>query len=159
MQGWDLKGTRKVTRYNEDQRQYLYNKFQIGQEGGHKADSEIQKVSRNMRYARRDNGERGRFDGEEFLTAQQIQSYFSRTAAKLRNAVTAQSGHDSIDDNDIQAAQEQETYSSARLAVLRQCDLLHPIVYDTLSTCSLYSSNQLSKLRVTQLRLTCGYYN
>ena len=108
-----------------------------------------------MRYARRDNGER-RFDVEEFLTAQ---SYFSRTAAKLRHAVTAQSGHDSIDDNDSQVAQEQEAYSSARLAVLRQCNLLHPIVYDTLSTCSLYSSNQLSKLRVAQLRLTCGYYN
>ena len=68
MQGWAVQGTRKVTRFNEDQRQYLDNKFQIGQEGGHKADSEIQ-VSRNMCYARRDNGERGRFDGEEFLTA------------------------------------------------------------------------------------------
>ena len=72
-----------------------------------------------MRYARRDSGERGRFDVEEFLTAQQVQSYFSRTAAKLRHAVTAKSGHDSIDDNDSQGAQEQETYSSARLAVLR----------------------------------------
>ena len=80
MQGWAVKGTRKVTRFNEDQRQYLDNKFQIGQEGGHKADSEIQKVSRNMRYGRRDNGERWRFDVEEFLTAQQIQSYVSSTA-------------------------------------------------------------------------------
>jgi len=52
-----------------------------------------------MRYARRDNGER-RFNVEEFLTAQQIQSYFSSTAAKLKHAVTAQSGHDSIDDNE-----------------------------------------------------------
>ena len=74
MQGWaQLKGTRKATRFNEDQRQYLDSKFQIGQESGHKADSA--KVSRNMRYARRDNGERGRFDVEEFLTAQRIQSY------------------------------------------------------------------------------------
>ena len=84
---------------------------------------------------------------------------FSRTAAKLRHAVTVQSGHDSIDYNDSQAAQEQETYSSARLAVLRQCDLLHPIVYDMLNICSLYSSNKLSKLSVAQLRLTCSYYN
>ena len=84
---------------------YLDNRFQIGQESGHiKADRE--KVSRDMRYARRDNGER-RFNVEEFLTAQQIQSYFSHTAAKLKHAVTAQSGHDSIDDNDSQAAQEQ----------------------------------------------------
>jgi len=109
-----------------------------------------------MRYARRDNGER-HFNVEEFLTAQQIQSYFSRTAAKLKHAVTAQSGHDSIDDNDSQAAQEQEAYSSARLAVLHQCELLHPIVYDTLNICSLYSSSKLTKLSVAQLRLICSY--
>jgi len=83
---------------------YLDNKFQDGQESGHKADPE--KVSRDMRYARRDSGER-RFNVEEFLTAQQIQSYFSRTVAKLKHAVTAQSRHDSIDDKDSQAAQEQ----------------------------------------------------
>jgi len=79
-----------------------------------------------MRYGRRDNGE-WHFNEEEVLTAQQIQSYFSRTAAKLKHAVTTQSGHDSIDDNDSQAAQEQEAYSSARLAVLHQCELLHPL--------------------------------
>ena len=77
----------------------------------------------------------------------------------MRHAVTPKSGHDSIDDNDSQVAQEHETYSSARLAVLHQCKLLHPIVYDTLRACCLCSSNQLSKLRVAQLRLTCGYYN
>ena len=156
VQGWALKGTKKATRFNENQRQYLDNKFQIGQESGHKVDPE--KVSRDMRYARKDNGER-RFDVEEFLTAQQIQSYFSRTAAKLKHAVAAQSGHDSIDDNDSQAAQEQEAYSCARFSVLRQCELLHPIVYDTLNICSLYSSNKLSKLSVAQLRLICSFYN
>ena len=82
VQGWaQLKGTRKATRFNEDQRQYLDSKFQIGQESGHKADSA--KVSRNMRYARRDNSERGHFDMEKFLTAQQIQSYTFR--ALLQN--------------------------------------------------------------------------
>ena len=70
------------------------------------------KVSRDMRYARRANGER-RFNVEEFLPAQQIESYFSRTAAKLKHAVTAQSGHDSIDDNDRQAAQEQSFTSAS----------------------------------------------
>jgi len=96
---------------------YLDNKFQNGQESGHQADPE--KVSRDTRYARRDNGEQ-RFDMEEFSTAEQIQSYFSRTAAKLKHAVTTQSGHDSIGDNDSQADQEQAAYSSARLAVLHQ---------------------------------------
>jgi len=41
-----------------------------------------EKVSRDMRYARGDNGER-RFNVEEFLTAQQIQSYFSRNCCKI----------------------------------------------------------------------------
>ena len=103
-------------------------------------------MPRDIRYARRENGERC-FPVEKFLTAQQIQSYFSRTAAKLKHAVTIQSGHDSIDDNDSLAAQEQEAYSSARLAVLHQCELLHPTVCDTLNVCSLYSSNKLTKLR------------
>ena len=156
VQGWALKGAKKSTRFNQNQRQYLDNKFQIGQQSGLKADA--QKVSRNMRYARGDNGERC-FHVEELLTAQQIHSYFSRTAAKLKHAVTTQSGHDSIDNNDCQAAQEQEAYSSARLAVLRQRELLHPIVYDTLNICSLYSSNKLTKLSVAQLRLICSYYN
>jgi len=111
-----------------------------------------------MRYARRENSER-HSNVEEFLTAQQIQSYFLRTAAKLKHAATAQSGHDSIDDNDGQAAQEQAAYSSVRLAVLHQCELLRPIVYDTLNICSLYSSNKLTKLSVAQLRLICSYYN
>lgn len=157
VQGWALKGTKKATRFNENQRQYLNNKFQIGQESGHKADPE--KVSRDMRYARRDNGER-RFEVDEFLTAQQIQSYFSRTAAKLKHGITSQSEHDSsTDDNDIQAAQEEEAYSSARSAILHQCELLHPIVYDTLNICSLYRSNKLTKLSVAQLRLICSYYS
>jgi len=111
-----------------------------------------------MCYARRDNGER-RFNEEKFLTAQQIQSYFLRAAAKLKHAVTAQSGQYSIDDSDSQAAQEQAAYSSVRLAVLHQCELLHPIVYDTLNICSLYSTNKLTKLSVAQLRLICSYYN
>ena len=49
MQGWALKGTKKATRFNENQRQYLNNKFQIGQESGHKANPD--KVSRDMRCA------------------------------------------------------------------------------------------------------------
>ena len=80
----------------------------------------------------------------------------SRTAAKLNHAVTAQSGHDSIDDNDSQAAQDQAAYSSVRLAVPHQCELLHPTVYDTLNICPWYSSNKLTKLSVAQLRLICS---
>jgi len=153
LQGWALKGTKKATRFNENQRQFLDNRFQIGQESGHKADSE--KVSRDMRYATRDNGER-RFNVEEFLTAQQIQSYFSRTAAKLKQAVIAQAGHDSIDDNDSQ--QGGPRTGSFLVCPLTSCPSpMGAVVYGTLNIRSLYSSNKLTKLSVAQLRLICSY--
>ncbi|KAL9977231.1 hypothetical protein ACROYT_G014612 [Oculina patagonica] len=109
-----------------------------------------------MRYARKENGQR-LFQVDEFLTAQQIQGYFSRTAAKLKHA-TSQSAH-VTDDNDLLAAQEEEAFSSARASILDQCQLVHPIVYDTLNICSLYTSNKLTKLSVAQLRSICDFYN
>ncbi|KAL9977161.1 hypothetical protein ACROYT_G014539 [Oculina patagonica] len=133
-QGWALKVSKKASRFNDNQRQYLDAKFQIGQETGHKSDPE--KVSRDMQYARKENGQR-LFQVDEFLTAQQIQGYFSRTAAKLKYA-TSQSAH-VTDDNDLLAAQEEEAFSSARAFILDQCQLLHPIVYNTLNICSLYT--------------------
>ena len=78
VQGWALRGAKKTVRFNENQRQYLDDKFEIGQESGHKADPEM--VSRDMRYARTEKGQR-RFTVDEFLSAQQIQGYFSRAAA------------------------------------------------------------------------------
>ena len=158
MQGWALKGMKKATRFSESQRQYLDAKFQIGQESGHKADPE--EVSREMRYARKENGGR-LFKVEEFLTPQQIQGYFSRAAAKLKNATVTQSAPEVLADasNDFQAAEEEEAYSSARTSVLDQCQLTHPIVYDTLNVCSLYHANKLSKLTVAQLWAICSYYN
>ena len=49
MQGWALRGAKKTVHFNESQRQYLDNKFEIGQECGHKADPEI------TRHAIREN--------------------------------------------------------------------------------------------------------
>lgn len=156
VQGWALKGTKKATRFNENQRQYLDDKFQIGQESGHKADPE--RVSRDMRYARGDNGQR-RFKVHEFLTAQQIQGYFSRTAAKLRHATAPQQSEGDTDDRDFQAAHEEEAYSSVRASIIEECQLVHPIVYDTHNICHLYATNRLSKLSVAQLRLICSHFN
>ena len=56
---------------------YLDQKFNIGQETGHKLDGVT--FSQDMRYAKDDNGDR-LFDASEVLTAQQISSYFSRMA-------------------------------------------------------------------------------
>ena len=61
---------------------YLERKFKVGQETGLKLDPVD--VARDMRYARNQQGAK-LFTVDEFLTVQQIQSYFSRTASKLRH--------------------------------------------------------------------------
>ena len=112
-----------------------------------------------MRYGRRENAEI-LFKMEEFLTAQQIQGYFLRAAAKLKHATLYQSAPETLTDasNDIQAVEE-EAYSSAHTSLLNQCQLTHPIVCNTLNVCSLYPANKLSKLTVVQLQAICSYYN
>ena len=87
VQGWALRGAKKTVRFNENQRQCL----EIGQESRHKAYPEM--VSRDMRYARTEKGQR-RFTVDEFLSAQQIQGHFFRAAAKLRHATASQSGRE-----------------------------------------------------------------
>ena len=80
--GWALKQTKKSRRLSETREKYLNEKFSIGQQTGHKVDP--LSVARDMRYARIAEGKR-LFTRDEFLSAQQIQSYFSRQAGKLRH--------------------------------------------------------------------------
>ena len=54
---------------------------------------------------------------DEFLTARQIQSFFSRTAARLRHAVAPEDDDKEMDDNS-RAAEEEEAFSDARNTIL-----------------------------------------
>ena len=69
VQGWALRGAKKTLRFNENQRQYLDDKFEIGQESGHKADPEM--VSRDMRYTRTEKGQR-RFTVDELVIGKRL---------------------------------------------------------------------------------------
>ena len=69
----------RSTRFSTKQKEYLIAKFQIGEQTGQKVDPTS--VSRVMRTAKDSNGER-LFDSTEFLTSQQIASFFSRLASK-----------------------------------------------------------------------------
>ena len=81
---WASKTTKKSARFSEAQRKYLEEKFNIGQQTGHKQSPE--QVARDMRFAKKADGSR-LFTSGEFLTTQQVQSFFSRLASKLRHAV------------------------------------------------------------------------
>ena len=95
---------------------------------------------------------------DEFLTAGQIQSFFSRTAARLRHAVAPEDDDEEMDDNS-RAAEEEEAFSDARNTILLQSAPVHPIVYDTWNLCAISSSNKLSKLTVAQLWEICSHLN
>ena len=78
--GWALRSSEiRRKRFTASQKEYLTTKFTIGETTGCKADPVV--VARDMMNARGSDGER-LFSSDEFLTSQQITSFFSRLAAK-----------------------------------------------------------------------------
>ncbi len=78
--GWALKsgqGTR--SRFTEKQKNYLIEKFEIGESSGMKLNATT--VAKSMLTAKDSNGMK-LFTKDEFLTSQQISGFFSRLSAK-----------------------------------------------------------------------------
>ena len=120
-EGWALKETKKAYRFNKKrQRSYLEAKFSIGQAAGRKLDAEI--VAKEMRHALGSDGKR-LFKSSEFLTVQQITSYFSRLSAKVHQQVVTT-------EEDICAAAEEANFHRAREDILLAMNLEHPILFD-----------------------------
>ena len=136
-QGWALKTIKKAKRFTEKQKCYLDEKFSIGQETGHKLDAAS--VARD------------RFAVDDFLTPQQVQSYFSRAAAKLKNT------HEETPEEDITAAEDEAAYSLTRQTILDQCLLSHPVTFESFNLCNVNASNGFKKLSIAMLRKMCEY--
>ena len=83
LEGWALWASKKSKHFNENQKNYLDEKFKLGQETGYKEDPS--QVASDMRRAKNENGER-RFAVGEFLSPQRIKSYFSRSVTKIKQA-------------------------------------------------------------------------
>ena len=144
-EGWALKNPRKSTRFNDAQKKYLEEKFQLGQQTGHKKSPE--QVSRDMRFAKKADGSR-LFSRDEFLTAQQIQSFFSRMASKLRNAVVTS-------DSDLRAIEEEQNFCESRRVILDEVQLQYPIVYDNLNLCDMYKKGRIKTLSIAEYFGVC----
>lgn len=149
-QGWALKTSKAGKRFNENQKRYLDEKFSLGQDTGIKADPE--QVARDMRRARTEDGKR-RFKYEEFMSPQQIKSYFSRSFAKKKAG-----DPDSMENTDEKAVKDQSQYSSARDHILQECQITHPVIYDNLNLCQMHSKDKLKKLSVALLRHICMFF-
>ena len=95
--------------------------------------------------AKNENEER-RFAAGEFLSPQQIKSYFSRSAAKIKQA-------ESVAEIDVPAIDEEMAYSSAHDKIIS-----HPILYDTYHLCQLYATNKLTRFIISFLQDICTYF-
>ena len=143
---WALKESRKAYRLNEKQRSYLEAKFNLGQSMGRKVDPDF--VVKEMRRALDSDGKR-LFRPSEFLTLQQITSFFARLAVKLRHQVVAT-------EDDICAVEEEEAnFQTAIEAILSEIEVEHPIVFYQYNLCALVVNNSLKNLKMGLLETLC----
>ena len=94
-------------------------------------------------------------DFARFFCAFALKSYFSRAAAKLRQSESC----DDADECDVQAVEEEDAYSFVRTHIIQECQLVHPIMYDTYNLCEMCEQRKLTKLSVSMLRLICCYFD
>ncbi|XP_078372779.1 uncharacterized protein LOC144656433 [Oculina patagonica] len=147
-EGWALRAPKKSYRFNTKQKEYLEAKFNVGQVTGRKVNPDV--VAKDMRRARDEGGEK-LFSSSEFLTVQQVTSFFSRLAAKRRQQLATE--------EDVCAATEEENFCTARESVLSSLDLQHPITYDQFNICALVRESKLNKLKVAMLQVICEALN
>ncbi|KAL9965735.1 hypothetical protein ACROYT_G029577 [Oculina patagonica] len=147
-EGWALRAPKKSDRFNTKQKEYLEAKFNVGQVTGRKVNPDV--VAKDMRRARDEGGEK-LFSSSEFLTVQQVTSFFSRLAAKRRQQLATE--------EDVCAATEEENFCTARESVLSSLDLQHPITYDQFNICALVRESKLNKLKVAMLQVICEALN
>ena len=119
--GWALKSKEKVVSFNEKKKSYSESKFLHGEMLEKKESGEA--VAKDVRKTRNAKNER-LFSIEEFLTPQQIDSYFSRFAAKRRQ----------LSESEIDAVQLENAVKEVTEDVIialqqesNKCD--HPIVF------------------------------
>ena len=86
--GWALQKRKPTRRFNETPKQFLNEHFNKGQVTGKKSDPST--VAKEMRFKKNQHGQR-MFTATEFLTPQQIASYFSRLASKSKGLVSTTS--------------------------------------------------------------------
>ena len=147
--GWVLKSTTKKRRFSDEQKKYLLEIFQKGEQTGKKADPAS--ASKMIRTARNTDGTR-KFKKEDFLSSRQIAGFFSRTAAKKKIDVN-------FDDNDdIQLQQElfDAAVQEMKRNVIDEMAVQQPILFENFDICKMSSKSKLSKLSVSMLQDICS---
>ena len=108
-----------------------------------------------MRRAKGLNGER-LLGVPEFLTTQQVASFFSRMAAKVKQqtAPCAQA----VTEQDLVAMEEEFYLSNVKESIFEQLNVTHSIHYQQYN-CSMVENNTLKNLELAVLKLLCESFN
>ena len=96
-----------------------------------------------MMHARGNDGER-LFSSDEFLTSQQINSFFSHLATE---------------ENDDEAAEFESSLEDLTNQVWRKVSLQHPIVFDCHNMCHLVKQGKLNKFSIKMLKRLCEHFD
>ncbi len=130
--GWAIKtgqGTR--SRFTEKRKNYLIQKFEIGESSGMKLNATT--VAKSMLSAKDSNGMK-LFTKDEFLTSQEISGFFSRLSAKKSLGHAIADSDDATAEGDVAAATQQ----------LHSGRSLHIICYDQYNICELVQKSKMS---------------
>ena len=148
--GFALSKRKTQSRFSRKQKNYLNSRFDEGEISGSKVDPK--RVSKEMRYAKDTEGNK-LFALHEFLSPQQVSSYFSRVASSVR-------GHAGDNIEDLQATesavQSEESSRSIRSQVLDRVALTHPIVSHSYNLCELVRNHRLQDLNLRVMKMLCS---
>ena len=125
--GWALSKPRSSVRFSPKVKEYLTARFTIGERTGRKADPS--QVATDMRNAKNESNER-LFTRSEWLSKNQVQSFFSRMAAARRKEQGV-SGLSTEKEEDIQCLQEYSEREDLINTVNEEINVAHFILVMT----------------------------
>ena len=157
--GWALKTTKKRKRIEEKVKTFLINKFQAGEISGNKADPLA--VSREMKFKKDEDGNLF-FQPEEWKTAQQIKSFFSRHSAVHRQKLITETrlgeqNEEELTEEDNEAWEAEGILQDLRVAIYNEIQKPeHPILVEEINICQLSQAGKLNNLKIEKLKTVCS---
>ena len=109
-----------------------------------------------MQRAKGDSGIK-LFNPSEYLTEQQITSFFSQEASQHNRY--KDHGLDESDEEYLQATEEESALDNFRDNVHLKVSLHQPIVCDTVNVCHLVQSDTIQKLSLAKLKEMCAFWD
>ena len=91
-----------------------------------------------------------------FLTSQQVSSFFSRLSSK-RKLEDGEMTDSDIEEN--QNAKNEEALYELRSEILQEVALTHPICYDCYNICELIANSKLSNFAIQMLQKICQNFD